>query len=609
MAELKGRLYDAVHKKYVSNHDVEKLCHSILNFDRRDIYANFYLATCKDDESLGILLSEIDLAEYEEDIPDFLEYLITALKPRWILPVSALMDRYYTGTRIADYDKQRDRLEQKIKKLDDGCFDPMIPRDVFVAYSSADMPMVTKLISVLEDSGYTCFCAARNLQHGSGAVENYNDLIHTAMKNCRAVVFVSSSHSRSHSCDAEAELAYIKEHCPDMLRIEYLIETYQGKAIEKFFEEFFSEKAYCKSPSAVVMRLTELFNQKKTMVFAPVISSDVPKVQAEKKTKNPMLILLPLAVVALAVVIIFQQVNFGNMSDSSEQTTTSSALPNQTSESTSDTSQTTVQTDSSQTTTSTTTTNTTANTAGTTTTTQKTEIPILVGSEGLEFVSNGDGTCYVSGIGTCQDTEIQIPSISPAGDRVIGIGKGSFSWRSIQSVIIPEGVVYIEQDAFYYCSSLKTIIFPSTLREIRGTNVFAFCKVTEVHISNLEAWCQISFAHNASNPLSGGKAYLYISGEQVTELNIPHGVTQIRDYAFVNCQGIQKIVLPDTVTEIGRSICSSAESLVMPKSVMKINTYAFSGSNLKDIYYQGTEEEWNAKKFSFFYGGNVHFEG
>ena len=33
----------------------------------------------------------------------------------------------------------------------------------------------------------------------------------------------------------------------------------------------------------------------------------------------------------------------------------------------------------------------------------------------LEFVSNGDGTCYVAGIGTCTDTDIVIPSTSPEG--------------------------------------------------------------------------------------------------------------------------------------------------------------------------------------------------
>lgn len=44
-------------------------------------------------------------------------------------------------------------------------------------------------------------------------------------------------------------------------------------------------------------------------------------------------------------------------------------------------------------------------------------------SEGLEFISNGDGTCYVAGIGNCTDTDIIIPKVSPSEDKVTKIGK------------------------------------------------------------------------------------------------------------------------------------------------------------------------------------------
>ena len=47
----------------------------------------------------------------------------------------------------------------------------------------------------------------------------------------------------------------------------------------------------------------------------------------------------------------------------------------------------------------------------------------VVYSEGLEFTSNGDGTCYVSGLGTCAETNINIPPVSPDGNKVTGIGK------------------------------------------------------------------------------------------------------------------------------------------------------------------------------------------
>lgn len=47
-------------------------------------------------------------------------------------------------------------------------------------------------------------------------------------------------------------------------------------------------------------------------------------------------------------------------------------------------------------------------------------------SSGLVYISNGDGTCYVSGVGTCTDKTIYLSRISPSGDVVTGIGNQAF---------------------------------------------------------------------------------------------------------------------------------------------------------------------------------------
>ncbi|MBQ8416262.1 MAG: hypothetical protein IJX13_05120, partial [Clostridia bacterium] len=69
-------------------------------------------------------------------------------------------------------------------------------------------------------------------------------------------------------------------------------------------------------------------------------------------------------------------------------------------------------------------------------------------SRGLEFVSNEDGTCYVSGIGTCTDKDIVIPYTSPSGDKVMGIGVHAFlDCTDLTSVTIPSSVTSIEPGA------------------------------------------------------------------------------------------------------------------------------------------------------------------
>ena len=47
------------------------------------------------------------------------------------------------------------------------------------------------------------------------------------------------------------------------------------------------------------------------------------------------------------------------------------------------------------------------------------------GLEALNFTSNGNRICYVSGIGTCKDTDIVIPSVYN-GMRVMSIGNVRF---------------------------------------------------------------------------------------------------------------------------------------------------------------------------------------
>ncbi len=48
--------------------------------------------------------------------------------------------------------------------------------------------------------------------------------------------------------------------------------------------------------------------------------------------------------------------------------------------------------------------------------------PDLPASKGLEITSNGDGTCFVSGLGACTDTDVVIPTVSLDGESVTSIG-------------------------------------------------------------------------------------------------------------------------------------------------------------------------------------------
>lgn len=84
---------------------------------------------------------------------------------------------------------------------------------------------------------------------------------------------------------------------------------------------------------------------------------------------------------------------------------------------------------------------------------------------------------------------------------------------------------------------------------------------------------------------------------RLTEIIVPSGVTSIGNSAFGGCRQLSHVVLPHGLGSLGQRLfynCSSLESLIIPKSVKSIGVMAFEGcSSLTDVYYGGSQEEWN----------------
>ena len=141
---------------------------------------------------------------------------------------------------------------------------------------------------------------------------------------------------------------------------------------------------------------------------------------------------------------------------------------------------------------------------------------------------------------------------------------------------ISDNVTTIEGRAFEGCR-LKKIIIPASVNRIYSY-AFAGCgKLTEVHIKDVSAWCDICFDSSYANPLKYG-ANLYLNGELVTDLAIPDDVIRIKDYAFYGY--------------------SSLKSVSMPASVQRIEGFAFENcENLKEVHIQGEKVEMTEKAF------------
>ena len=67
--------------------------------------------------------------------------------------------------------------------------------------------------------------------------------------------------------------------------------------------------------------------------------------------------------------------------------------------------------------------------------------------------------------------------------------------------------------------------------------------------------------------------------EDVQHVEIPEGVTIIKENAFRNCHDLQSVTIPDSVTEIGDNAfwgCSGLQSVTIPDSVTRIGSDAFA---------------------------------
>lgn len=167
---------------------------------------------------------------------------------------------------------------------------------------------------------------------------------------------------------------------------------------------------------------------------------------------------------------------------------------------------------------------------------------------GLEFTSNGDGTCYISGIGSCTATELVIPTLSPIGEKVIAIGDHALSGcTTLTSVVIPEGVTTIGHGAFNGCSSLSSIDLPDSLTTI-GNSSFGSCAIKIV--------------------------------------TIPDSLTYIAPWAFSGCKLLEAIIVSDSLTAFYWD--------------------CFGGCTSFDtVYYMGTPSQWSAIMVDTTFNGNV----
>ena len=141
--------------------------------------------------------------------------------------------------------------------------------------------------------------------------------------------------------------------------------------------------------------------------------------------------------------------------------------------------------------------------------------------------------------------------------------------ESLETVVFSKSVTIIGIEAFYYCTKLKSVVFPndSQLREI-GRKAFEGC-------------------------------------ESLLSIDIPDSVTTIDRWAFCDCTNLESVLFTDQscLQKIGRcafQCCTSLQSISIPNSVTTIGELAFAGcSKLKSVIFAEHSSIQTINRYTF----------
>ena len=205
-------------------------------------------------------------------------------------------------------------------------------------------------------------------------------------------------------------------------------------------------------------------------------------------------------------------------------------------------------------------------------------------------------------------------------------GKLYLNGELVTSLVIPEEVTIIKDNAFYNCRSIKVVYNNSSLNITAGSSDhgyvayyagavitngdenydiqkdYIFHKGTDgntlaAYIGN-DSIISLPANYNGENYKIGYRAFHDCTN--LTSVTIPNSVTTIGSSAFRDCSSLTSVTIPNSVTTIENSAfsnCTNLENLTIGNSVTTIGDYAFEGcSSLTSVTIPNsvTTIEWYA---------------
>ena len=217
-------------------------------------------------------------------------------------------------------------------------------------------------------------------------------------------------------------------------------------------------------------------------------------------------------------------------------------------------------------------------------------------SLGLEKYNNGELT------------DLVFPTKNPSNATINTIASNAFSGKDkITSIYIPNGYTTINTNAFKDCTGIKEVIVPGSITTMKYdsfrdcTGLYRVIFLGDIlpggaDIDNGIFWgcsnLKVVEFKGAIPRLRNGT----VANTGIEKIIIPDTVTSIGEGVFANCTELVEIVIPDSVTSIEANAfcgCTSLERVVMSSSIATITNDAFAGcTGLAQVEYNGTRIQW-----------------
>lgn len=236
-------------------------------------------------------------------------------------------------------------------------------------------------------------------------------------------------------------------------------------------------------------------------------------------------------------------------------------------------------------------------------------------STGLAYTQKGD-VYYVSGIGSCKDSDLIISPISEQGYEVAGILAGAFSGNQVKTITVLDGVCDIQSGAFRGCLEATEITLPANANVAKsafgGLQKLTTLTMAMKHplafyfaedgYSNLHypvyqsengktVRGQIPSSLAKINVLDELVPYSFSQCKGICEITLDSDITVLPTAVFSGCSKLVKLQCSDALISIGEDAfqwCSSITEFEIPDTVTHIGAYAFNGSGLKEITLPGS---------------------